>query len=261
MKRVIPVTIITSILLGCGSTFSITEEGELCKSNGTVYSKPDICINENNYHEDYRYQYYQFDDTQPCQRRQCIDGKWVVDPEYSCANSCKKPVNIDINLDNIKQLNIDIEQLCNKYPKVQNYDYCGECRNGELRCNEDNTILQVCKNGLWTVQTNCLEEFQTSCVKIDNITSCGSCINGDERIYNNTNAICQRSTCENAKWIIDEGFCAKHDVSCTSDDKCGECRNGNMRCDDGIEEDINKQYDRYIRKCLAGQLMQFLYCL
>ncbi|MBQ9395723.1 MAG: hypothetical protein IJU23_09455 [Proteobacteria bacterium] len=208
--RIIILLITLSILsIGCDSTFTHDETGKFCSDTGIVYSSnKEEEIGESNY---FLPQYYQLDENSTCLRRRCLDGQWVVDPDYVCEYSCKKPVE---------------ENEINN----PNFNYCGFCNNKEQRCKDN--IVQICENGRWIDQTNCMIEFQTSCIKIDDIASCGACLNGDERFYNNPNGVCKHTTCEDAKWILDEDYCGNSDVSCNPTlDGCGECLNEEMKCD------------------------------
>ena len=208
MNKCIPIFIIHLILIGCQSQFEMPEEGNGCPEAGIAKSH----INATNF---YQYQYYQIDENSPCQRRQCLNGQWIGDSEYSCPNSC-----IELGPDD----------------DPTTHDYCGNCLNESERC--DGYLAQKCKDGEWDTQIDCAAEFGTSCVKIDDKATCGACDDNSPPNYFNQNNICQRSICINAHWEYDEDFSCftKDDInklaSCNSTlTGCGECLSGNMKCE------------------------------
>ena len=201
------------LLLGCESTFISDEVGYVCPQTGILASAP---LNETNY---YQYQYYQVDETSPCQRRRCLEGKWVV--------ATKHDTEIDTEIDTDTY-------SCNYSCMDHEGDdpdkpYCGECINNDQRC--DNNTFQICKKGLWKLAVNCTE-LGTSCVIINGAPTCGACMNGNEKFYNSQTNVCRRMKCEDAKWILDENSCDQKEVSCNLNTPgCGECLNHDVKCE------------------------------
>ena len=122
---------------------------------------------------------------------------------------------------------------------------CGECRNGTSKCIDGSDGIgetYTCVNGRWQKDDGKCDGSCDSEMKM-----CGEsgCVNytiecrDDLATENGGGAIAQ---CKFGKWeIVSE---CKDGVSCKNENSCGECRNGDTKCDDrDVDGIMNKNCD------------------
>ncbi len=130
----------------------------------------------------------------------CDDGKWRQDK--ACVN------NVSCNKDND----------------------CGNCINGEQRCvvgsDGKNAEIQICKIGEWEKESDC------STVSCDTTgKQCGICHGVTTSCVDDANTgIGVYYECRENNWL--NTICGGG-ASCKSDTECGECHDGDMKCEDG----------------------------
>ncbi len=115
---------------------------------------------------------------------------------------------------------------------------CGECINNNKRCSKNengNDIVEVCKNGLYSVIDECI---QLSCTEVEtdgkSDAYCGVCKNYDTKCENNEIGNGEIYKCKDGAWEKDNTQTCSN-FSCKNDEilgkmTCGECFNGSMRC-------------------------------
>ncbi len=158
----------------------------------------------------------------------CTDGNWGADGDCSedgCTNGVDKIGNA------IKDNNVE---KCNHVSCSG--DHCGECLDGDSKCEDDTRFL--CVDGQWEGEECGNNGAKVSCA--DN--QCGDCLNGENKCVDERKSVCSHGKWEdggecgicrndeNSKIGMIDGKECDNKVSC-HDKECGDCLDDEDRCE------------------------------
>lgn len=106
---------------------------------------------------------------------------------------------------------------------------CGECLNDDYRCEvkDGSSRIEVCKNGHWDLLSFC---DTNSCSK--NGKTCG-CQFGEQKCETDSNGNSFILRCnEDGDWKETEK--CSNQVSCTIEEQCGVCKDGDYKCENDV---------------------------
>ncbi|MBR4984275.1 MAG: hypothetical protein IKY83_00860 [Proteobacteria bacterium] len=191
----------------------------------------------------------------------CVDGKYIeavkcpteciqTEEAFTCQQICntegeKKCHNSEnIGIFSICEGQKRLEAICQDNVMCASETECGECRYGEVIC--ENSTLKTCVEGKWQIEP-CPNHY--SC----NLNQCGECQDGNESYADLPTLQCRKYICQNGTWL-ESSLCAGN-VSCTHQTSgeihCGTCTNYTITA---------SQSDKELYTCLNGKILTTTPC-